>query len=146
MMLPADVTSQATYYPDALAVGPVVVAAQAVLRLDPDGIYVHCNSTHTTIGITDASISATGEIVLTHAQVGPCAGLFVSPDETLAGERGVTAGGSGGGSETRIRVHHPSIPGRRLYLHKPEEYALVASPYANLWVIVLQMVRPSTVQ
>ena len=34
MITALDVTSQATCYPDALAVGPVVVAAQAVLRLD----------------------------------------------------------------------------------------------------------------
>lgn len=142
MSLPPEVTSDPNYCPEPADAPREVTVLEGCIRLDPSGPYAHVNAGHHLVGLTGLWIDSAGQLVLDHASAGPCASILVSPDETLAGERGVTAGGSGGGVQTRIRFHHPSIPGRRLYLNRPAEWDLVAGETSNVWVKVTHRVAP----
>lgn len=129
-------------YPDPTTVN-VVTAAAGILRLNPTGPSILSDSSHASVGLHSVGITSKGELLVEHAHLGPVCALIVSPDESLAGDRGVTAGGSGGGSSSVLRLHHPSIQSRRLDLTVPAEYALVSGTYCNIWFEVRQVVASS---
>ena len=103
-----------------------------VIRFDPiDGIYLHTNATHHSVGIESVGANADGDLYVKRFSGGAVVSLSASPDETLCA-RGITAGVSGGGINSVIRLYNRA--GKRLNLNNASDYAEIASPWSNLWV------------
>ena len=103
-----------------------------VIRFDPtEGIYLHTNKTHHSVGIESVGANADGDLYVKRFSGGAVVSLSASPDETLCA-RGITAGVSGGGINSVIRLYNRA--GKRLNLNNASDYAEIASPTANLWV------------
>lgn len=114
----------------------------ACVRFDTDGPYLHENTIHQSPLVTDVFINDRGELQIEHGpskEVAAISAITVSPDETLAGTRGIIGGGSGGNDRTRVRFYSTHI-GRRLDLNDSKDYALMAGPYSNAWVAWTHMV------
>lgn len=103
-----------------------------VIRIDPSkGVYLHTNDTHHSRGIKSVRIdSKTGGIRVTRDKMDAIISVSADADETLS-ERKIVAGISGGGVTTIIFLYKD---GRKLNLNNKNDYKLVASPSANLWV------------
>lgn len=105
-----------------------------VIRFDqktPEGFTqprIHANSAHICVGVTKVYADrANGDLVVEDNTPGPIVSLAVSPDESLAA-KGISCGGSGGTSVTRIRCY--GRDGHRVSAHSSEIYG----PYNNLWL------------
>lgn len=109
------------------------------IRLDPDGIYLHENATHASVGIKSISIDR-HFLFVEFTRSNPVVSINVSTDETIGGARGIVAGGSGGGAYVNIAFFDTRI-GRRLDLSNKSDYARVASSVSNVWFTVTHLVR-----
>lgn len=104
-----------------------------VVRIDPtEGVYLHTNETHHSVGIESVYINSGGDLEIKRYSGSKVVSTSVTPDETIA-RLGITFGLSGGG--TRSVLHAYNRQGQRLNLNNPEHFAQVASPTANLWVL-----------
>ena len=106
----------------------------ACIRLDADGPYLHVNETHSAPYVDRVCIEENFLTIYHRAPASgaACSSVVVSPDETLAGAKGIIGGASGGTGRTRIRLYSTQL-GRRLYLGG-KDYDLVAGPTSNIWV------------
>ena len=109
------------------------VASGGIIRFGPDGIYIHENETHDSVGIRSISIDEKGRIVVYHSAPGSIVTMSANADETLV-TRGITLGCSGGGGRTVIVV---ARFGRALDLNKSDDYKLVSGSYCNAWLFWL---------
>lgn len=101
-------------------------------RLDPEGIYLHENDKHASIGV--AGFELNGEFLkINWTKANPIVAIHVSVDETIGGKFGIIAGGSGGAAYINVALYDTRI-GRRLDLSNEKDYARAASRVSNLWV------------
>lgn len=111
--------------------------AGGVIRLDPvEGVYLHTNSSHHSIGIKQVYIdSSDGSLVIEKYPDASNAVVTtaVTPDETLAA-RGITVGLSGGGTISKVFFYKN---GTKLLLHGPNGYDAVASATSNIWFMTV---------
>lgn len=110
-----------------------LVFSGACIRLAEDGPYIHTNTAHASINVDAVFIDDVGDVRVEHSGMGVVVSVTMSPDETVAGMKGIIGGGSGGTGATRFRLFDTRI-GRRLNLSRPEDYARVAGEYSNLWL------------
>ncbi|WP_435199591.1 hypothetical protein [Janibacter sp. GS2] len=111
----------------------------ACVRFDREGPYLHENAAHASPHVKSIFINGSGELEIKHAGDGrKISSILVSPDETLAGDRGISGGGSGGTGTTRIRFFDACL-GRRLYLNRPGDYARMEGPWSNVWIMWLHV-------
>lgn len=101
-----------------------------VIRFDPDGIYLHANETHHSVGILNAYINHKGDLEIVTESVAPVITASANPDETLAA-RGIYAGLSVGNQKTIVSF---SQNGRRLNLNSPNDYEKISGSSSNVWV------------
>lgn len=112
--------------------------ATAIVRIDSRGPYLHENDAHALIGVESVKVNGEYlEIKLSNSN--PVASVIISPDETVGGERGIIAGGSGGVSNVKIALFDTKI-GRRLNMSNSSDYRRAAGVYSNLWVTVIHYV------
>ena len=109
------------------------VASGGCIRFGTDGIYLHENTGHDSVGIRSVSIDDQGRVVVKHSAPGSIVTMSANADETLAG-RGVTLGCSGGNGETIITV---ARLGKVLDLGNSDDYKLVSGAYSNAWLFWL---------
>ncbi|GAA4707498.1 hypothetical protein APR04_003810 [Promicromonospora umidemergens] len=119
--------------------------AAGVIRFPATGPEWYANSSHITRGFDTSippEIVSSGRLYVRLLTSMPVSFATASPDETFA-ERGITVGISGAVSGCNIGL---SVPGhrdgpvrRRLQLDDPDEYALVASDLANLWLYLARV-------
>lgn len=106
-----------------------------VIRLDKSGPYIHENTTHANVGIRYVTIDGR-DLEIRHGLPGTGAKIVsinVTPDETIAGLKGIICGPSGGGGRTRIRFYSTKL-NRTLNLSNSSDYDLVSGSLANIWV------------
>lgn len=111
-------------------------ASGGCIRFGHDGVYLHQNSSHDSVGIRDLYIDTEGRLVVKHSAPGPVVTMSANADETLSA-RSITLGCSGGGGTTTITV---SKLGKKLNLRDPDDYKLVAGTYSNAWLFWLHCV------
>lgn len=121
-----------------LPIGELQISG-AVIRIDPDlGVYIHANSSHHAIGVTDAYIDDTdGSLVVVRDNNNPVVSTSVTPDEALT-DRGIHVGLSGGGQISKVFFY--DINGNKLLLHGPNGFAAVASSVSNIWFMTVNHV------
>jgi len=107
-----------------------IVHRGGVIRIGTNGVYLHVNSTHHSVGIKSVKINKAGNLEIATELVSPIISINVSPDETLA-QKGIIAGASVGSQTTIIKF---SKNGRSLNLNRTSDYKLIASDVSNLWV------------
>lgn len=106
-----------------------------VIRLDPvEGVYLHTNETHHSVGIESARIDENGDLEIRRFSGGAVVSLSVTPDETLT-RLGITLGVSGGGIVSKIHVYNRN--GERLNLRQSSDYKQVAHAYSNIWALYI---------
>lgn len=104
-----------------------------VIRIDPtEGVYLHTNETHHSVGIESVFINAGGDLEIKRYSGSKVVTTSITPDETIA-RLGITFGLSGGGTRSVLQAYNRQ--GKRLNLNVPEDYAQVASPTANIWAL-----------
>lgn len=103
------------------------------IRLDPGGVYIHHNAAHASLNVQGVSINAKGEVEVKHTSMGPIIAAIASPDETIAGTKGILAGVSGGTGTSNIRLYDTRID-RKLDLKNSSDYKRVANQYSNIWL------------
>ena len=111
--------------------GPQFVGG--VMRLYPDGPKWHVDADHWISGIDptiDPVIDSSGFITFHTLEKNAVLSCEANPDETLVA-RDITAGCSNGTYLVRFRLVKAGVP---LNLNDPEDYALVAGSFSNLWV------------
>ena len=114
--------------------GSKVATVGGCIRFDKDGVYLHENATHKSIGIESIRLNQHYlNVVFTKAN--PVVSINVSADETISGARGIIAGGSAGGAYVNIAFYDTKI-GRRLNLESASDYARIAGPVSNVWFTV----------
>ncbi|MBS1968657.1 MAG: hypothetical protein JSU04_00025 [Bdellovibrionales bacterium] len=105
------------------------------IRLDPtEGVYLHTNETHHSVGISSVCIDENGDLEIRRFSGGAVVSLSVTPDETLT-KLGVRVGVSGGGITSK--VHFYNRHNERLNLNRASDYSQVATPFSNLWALYI---------
>lgn len=109
-----------------------------VVRFGLDGVYLHVNSAHNSVGVESVTVNSNGELeVLTDQQPGsPIVDVQATVDETLA-QKGIYAAGPSGGSPiTRFSMYIYLSNGvrKKLDLSDPDDYDMIKSEYANVWL------------
>ncbi len=105
--------------------------ASAVIRLAPEGLYLHEDGGHALVGVSNVYLR-NGAVFVESSKPGPVISAFAQPDETLGGKRGILAGITGGGPGSYIYLYDTRVD-RRLDLEDESDYARVAGNYSNLW-------------
>lgn len=107
----------------------------AVIRLTPAGVEILSDTSHTPVGVTDAYINSRCGCLTVVRDGAPnnVITTAVTTDEYLASQD-IEVGLSGGGRISNIMFYRD---GRKLFLHRPDQYALVAAPSSNLWFMVV---------
>lgn len=116
--------------------------AAGIIRFPATGPEWYFNDSHITRGF-DTSIApeilSGGRLHVKLITSMPVAYAAATPDETFA-ERRITVGISSGVGDCNLGMSAPGLNnglvGRRLRLDKPEEYALVAGDFANIWLFI----------
>lgn len=106
----------------------------ACIRFDADGPYLHTNSTHSAPYVERVCLEGSYLTIYNRAPVegAACSSVVVSPDETLAGRKGILAGASGGTGRTRILFYSTRL-NRQLYLGG-DDYKVLVGETSNVWV------------
>lgn len=117
--------------------GADVTFVGGCIRLDPDGVYLHENSAHASVGIRNVWIER-GFLKVSFYNSNPVVSIQVSTDETIGGRKGIIAGGSGGVNDVYIRFYDTRI-NRALDLSDKDDYARVASSLSNVWLLVTHL-------
>lgn len=107
--------------------------AAGCLRNDGAGWELLCNATHFAAHIASVSNDTKWIEVTTEPGIDGVFAILVTADETLA-RNGIVAGGSGGGSLTRIGLYKN---GTQL---NPNSVNTNTYPNSNLWLVILQHV------
>lgn len=110
-------------------------ATGCCIRFGPDGIYLHHNTTHYSVGVEEGALTydTRGRLVVRHKSVGQLVTMGAFADETLTA-RGIALGCSGGASRTTIQVARKGVP---LDLRKSTDYDQVAGEVSNAWLFWL---------
>lgn len=110
-----------------------IVISGGCIRIDPaQGVYLHTNETHHSVGIESVGIdSTTGYLCVRRFKGDAIISVIAAPDETLA-QKGITFGPSGGGRKTLIKMFNRN--GELLDLREPSHFNQVASAYTNIWI------------
>lgn len=117
-------------YADAYDPSAEIDVRGCVVRLDDDGIYLHTNASHVSVGVRSVSIDGP-YLYIDIPGNGPIVSMGAWCDETLTA-RGITAGPSGGTGTTKIRFHQEGYG--PLDLSDPADYARAAGPLSNVWL------------
>ena len=105
-----------------------------VVRLAPDGVYLHENSSHIAVGIEEIYVDNTrGTLVIRRESSNPVVSVSTDVDESLA-RIGVTVGLSGGGKTSHIYFYKD---GKQKWLSKASDYAEICGEYHNVWFLIV---------
>ena len=112
--------------------------ASAVIRLAPEGLYLHEDGAHAVVGVSNVYLRK-GAVFVVSSKPGPVLSAFAQTDETLGAARGIIAGITGGGPGSYVYLYDTRL-GRRLDLEDESDYARAAGNYANVWFQIMWLV------
>jgi hypothetical protein len=107
----------------------------AVIRLEPEGVSILDNTSHTPVGVAAAYINPVCGCLTVERDttINNVITTSVTVDETLA-RLDIEIGLSGGGLVSNIYFYKD---GQRLYVNNPAVYAELATSVTNIWFMVV---------